>query len=144
MDNFRKLLPTLILYQHNLHVLHWKLRGVDFDPVHSLLGEYYETLAGFVDEVGEISLMLGIEPMGLKESIDFLLELPEEFEELKGSESFSSLDCFSKINNYFTQLIGLYNASYQDITEPNIVNKLQEQAYWFVKECKYKNNQRLK
>lgn len=139
------LLAALILAQHNTHVLHWRLTGVDFDPTHSLMDDYYDAIGGFVDEVAEMGMQVDIAPVGLHEVFDVLSKSDKfTFESLTGKESFTSTECFGKIQTIYGTLIALYDDVINNGNLPgDIVNKLQEHQQWFRKQTMYKNRRRL-
>jgi DNA-binding ferritin-like protein len=143
--NLKNLLSALILHHHNFRILHWNVSGVDFDPVHSLMGDYYDKLGGLVDDVAEICISLGIQPVNLHEALELLGNDGEEkYLELSGGTLFTSKDCFEKSEIIFRQLINMYQKLYSDKSIPeSIINVLQEHQQWFRKECEYKNKRRL-
>lgn len=145
MNKFQRLLSALILYSHNVRILHWKVKGVDFDTVHALFGDYQGKLDGLVDDIAEIGLQLDIQPVSLRVAIE-TLENDNDFDYLmlEGDESFSSFSAFEKISGMFKVLIDLYEDLCCDDNVPaDVANKMQEHTYWLRKELQYKNRQRL-
>lgn len=138
------LLSCLILYKHNVHILHWKLKGLDFDPVHGLIGDYYSSMEGFIDDVAECSMQIGCEPVTLQQALNILEnDSDNSFISLE-IQDYSSSECFEKIKIMFDQLIELYDKIYQNKDIPDsIINLLQEQQQWFRKEGHYKNRRRI-
>lgn len=140
----KKLLAALILYHFNTRILHWKLTGTDFDPVHELLGDYYDQLGVFIDDIAEIGLILEINPINIAEAITVLENDGGDFMMLNGSENLSSKDCFEKIKFMFGSLISIYEELYKDESIPaDVINKLQEHSFWLRKELSFKNVRRL-
>ena len=43
----------LTLTENNMRVIHWKLKGDDFNVTHSRYGMYYEKLGEMMDETAE-------------------------------------------------------------------------------------------
>lgn len=145
MQNLQRLLACLMLYNSNIHVLHWKIKGVDFDPVHTLIGGYYDLIDTYIDDVAEICLQVGVDPVSVPEAIKMLGDDPATtFMILRGSDNFSSNEAFEKLDIMFKDLISLYDAVYKDSAIPaSIINTLQEQQQAIRKECCYKNTRRL-
>lgn len=145
MYNFKKLAALLICYQHNVRMLHWKVKGVDFDEAHELLGDYYDKMSVFLDDVSELGMMVGEDPICITEAFKILMDDNElKCIELQGNECFTSREAFEKIGFMFDQLIDLYDVFNKDTTLPiSIINTLQEQQHWFRKECHYKNRRRV-
>lgn len=145
MMNFKKLLSILILHHHNLRVLHWNVVGNDFDPVHGLLGGYYEQVSDYVDEVAELGISLNVNPVSLHEALNILgSDEDDSYIELNAEKVYDSKACFETIQKIFMQIIVAYETIYTDKTIPaSIINKLQEHQQYFRKECEYKNKRRL-
>jgi DNA-binding ferritin-like protein len=141
---FKTLLSALILHSHNVRMLHWNVTGIDFDPVHKTLDNYYGMLDGFVDEIAEIGLQVGIEPVGLFEALATLKDDSRPYTNLLGSKKFTSTEAFTYIGVIFTTLIALYTNVCKDTSlPPDIINKLEEHMYLLRKELQYKNVSRL-
>lgn len=142
--NWRQLLALLMIYTHNVHVLHWNVTGLDFDPTHAKLDEYYEEMNSYVDDIAEMGLELGIRPVGYTEAIDVLDDPEVHYLLLRGSETFKSHDAWEAIRNMFIQLVDFYESMTKQSDLPgDVVNKLQEHQQWFRKQVSYKNRQRL-
>lgn len=145
MGNIQKLLAVLILYKHNTHILHWNIHGLDFDPTHALLSEYYTQIEEYIDDIAELGIQLGIQPISLQKALSILQNDSESgFLSLEGDEEFTSNECYGHIDMMFNQLINIYESITKDSNIPgDIVNKLQEHQQWFRKQCRYKNKRRL-
>lgn len=140
----RRLLSVLTLYQSNVKILHWKLTTTDFDTVHSLMSEYEEKLGEFIDDIAEIGLQIETNPVNIVEAINLLNGDEAQYMSISGYEDFTPKTCFEKIDFMFSNLLSLYESHYNDESlAPDIVNVLQEHAYWLRKELRYKNKRRL-
>lgn len=140
------LLSTLIVYSHNMRVLHWKVTGTDFDPTHSVFDSYAEKLNELVDEVAEIGIQVNTEPVSQLTAIEILKNDQEfKFVIIEGNETFTSRKAFETADLMFDTLIRIYEKTYKtDDLPDDIVNKLQEHSYLLRKEYQYKNKMRLK
>lgn len=145
MNEFQRLLASLILFTHNTKILHWKIGGVDFDPVHEKLGSYYALLDGLIDEIAEIGMQFDINPVGLFTALQLLeTDTGYNYLVLDGTESFDSKKAFENIQIMFTSLLSLYEkACSVKIITSDVVNKLEEHMFIIRKELSYKNKQRL-
>jgi DNA-binding ferritin-like protein len=142
--NYKLLLAKLIACHHNLRILHWNVYGLDFDPVHQLLGDYYEQLSDFVDSVAELGMQVNISPLGLTEAVSLLETDAGEHEILLGDDKFSSSSVFNAINRMFGSLIDQYDSVIEAKGLPSdIINKLEEQQQWFRLQRDYKNKKRM-
>lgn len=140
----QRLLAVLILYHFNLRILHWRLTGPNFDPVHSLMGDYYEKFGGFIDDVAEIGMQVGTDPINVTDAVHLLESDGGKYMVLNGSENFDPVRCFEKVNFIFESTLSLYETTYSDSNLPeDISNALQEHAYWIRKELRYKNKRRM-
>ena len=59
MNELLKVFNTLVLYDYNIRILHWKAKGLDFGTKHALMDDYHSQLNSYVDEVGEMLMMTG-------------------------------------------------------------------------------------
>ena len=74
----KEITDYLNVYLANLNVLasnvrnyHWNIVGENFFEFHEHLGEIYDTLSNYIDQIAEDILMLGFKPIGnLKTSIE--------------------------------------------------------------------------
>jgi len=145
LDCLQRLMAAQILFQHNLKILHWNVIGLDFDPVHELLGGYYEYFNDLIDDTAEFCKSLSVNVISLHEAMEILENDDIAFMSINGSDSFVSKDCFEKVGNMFDIMIKLYDMAFTYDTIPaSIVNKMQESQQWFRKESHFKNRQRLR
>lgn len=57
-------LADLVVEYHKIQNLHWYVKGSGFFTAHAKLEEYYDALAGQIDEVAEAILQIGGKPLG--------------------------------------------------------------------------------
>lgn len=146
MKAFKELLAYLIVSQVNFRNLHWVTTGIDFFPVHEKMGEYYACLDGYIDEIAEISLMLGYGVVNIKDAMEILSESEKEFtvtdiEDKKAKDIFEES---KKIWETISELIGHITEDDNLKLPSHIVSKLDEMQYNAFKEAKYKLTQLLK
>lgn len=53
MDNIYKLLASLIVLRHNLHLAHWNVVGDNFMEIHKLFEKQYNTILLLIDRLAE-------------------------------------------------------------------------------------------
>ena len=70
-QQLNNLLSNLVVEYHKLQNFHWYVKGKDFFQVHAKLEDLYNGINGMIDEVAEVMLMEGIEPVAsLKEFLE--------------------------------------------------------------------------
>ena len=104
------LLADLAIETHKLQQLHWYVKGPDFFQAHAQLEGFYDQVAAIVDEVAEIMLMCGMEPIS---TVDEFLKATG-IEESKG-EFVTSKVAFAAVAKDFEHIL-------------ESVKKLKEQA----------------
>jgi len=141
----QRLLSVLVVYAHNMKVLHWKVTGTDFDPTHSVFDEYAKKLNEFVDEVAEICIQLNTNPVSYSFALD-VLEKDSLFKYFiaDADRNYTSKEAFEAANVMFDTIIAVYEMVNKNQAIPeDIRNKLQEHSYFVRKEFMYKNKMRL-
>ena len=69
MATFETYHALLTLTENNMRVIHWKLKGDDFDVTHSRYGMYYEKLGEMMDETAEQMITMGHTPMNISNAL---------------------------------------------------------------------------
>ena len=72
MATFETYHALLTLTENNMRVIHWKLKGNDFDVVHPRYGMYYEKLGEMMDETAEVMITMGHIPMNINNTLMYL------------------------------------------------------------------------
>ena len=142
MNNFKKLLALLTVYQYNIRVLHWKISGLDFDDKHSLFGSYYEEFDGFIDKVSELSMQLGNDPISFNEVHSLCENMEENVIICQGTTNYSNIDALKMIGTMFEQLI-IVIESCQEGVPSDIQSELDDIKQYLRLESRYKNRRRL-
>lgn len=141
-ERYKELLALLIVVSHNMRVLHWCVRGLDFDPTHAMLGEYYAQFSDYTDEVAEMGMQIGVEPLGIFAAVQTAAKGWGAEMLTGGTQTYTSAECYSIIDAQFSKLLSQYEATYQSVPA-DIQNRLQEHAQWVRKQLHYKNRHRL-
>ena len=145
MNELLKLFNTLVLYNYNFRVLHWKVVGLDFGTKHELMDDYHSELNSMTDEIAEIILMLhGSLPSFQGINMYAQNDASETYTMLSGEDTFTVERLLEISRKMFTQLIDFYEAAIKSDLPGDIVNKLQEHQYWLRKETRYKLDSYLK
>lgn len=72
--DFKKLIAMLIIQRSNFQILHWKVRGEDFDNMHAnVTNGYYEMVSSDIDDVVEVAMRLDINPVNHIEACKIVL-----------------------------------------------------------------------
>ena len=147
MSHLEKIFNALVLYCYNMRALHWKIKGLSFDTKHELADNYHEKLAGFVDDIAEILMMLGNAPKDLRTVVGNIGSDENEGYLLiscEGNTYYTEEQMLRSINQMFNHLIALYESACNDGNLPgDVVSKLQEHEYFFRLESRYKGKNRL-
>lgn len=53
MNEFARLISTLLASRTQAHIFHWQVQGVGSDAAHRALGEYYDEIVDLVDGIVE-------------------------------------------------------------------------------------------
>ena len=69
MATFETYHALLTLTENNMRVIHWKLKGDDFDVVHPRYASYYEKLGEMMDETAEQMITMGHAPMNISNTL---------------------------------------------------------------------------
>lgn len=69
MATFETYHALLTLTENNMRVIHWKLKGGDFNVTHSRYGMYYEKLGEMMDETAEQMITMGHTPMNISNAL---------------------------------------------------------------------------
>lgn len=69
MATFETYHALLTLTENNMRVIHWKLKGDDFDVVHPRYASYYEKLGEMMDETAEQMITMGHIPMNISNTL---------------------------------------------------------------------------
>ena len=72
MATFETYHALLTLTENNMRVMHWKLKGDDFDVVHPRYASYYEKLGEMMDETAEQMITMGYIPMNISNTLEHL------------------------------------------------------------------------
>lgn len=144
-QELERIFSALILYRHNIHVLHWNAKGVDFDPVHNLMNEYVSKFNELIDEIAEIMKMVKIMPLCLHDVLQTTHNDTENsYLGLDCHRHYNSKEIFESIRIMFASLITLYDKTINCGCLPSsIISELESHQQWFRKEGSYKNDSRL-
>lgn len=139
LKGLTKLQAMLIIHQYNFRILHWKVTGVDFDPVHALMGEYYEKLGEFIDSIVEISILNGIDVISVLEAASSKV-VPA----LDSKKTYTSKEVFEYTKNIFEDLVECMDEAIEECKHEDVRDEIKTMQFWIRKELSYKNIQRNK
>ncbi|MDD3172182.1 MAG: ferritin-like domain-containing protein [Herbinix sp.] len=146
MDNLKNLFACLVMYKHNLQILHWNSTGIDFSSAHEETDEYIDKFEKMIDEVGEIIKSLGGNPIGLKDCIEILeKDTTEIYFGADASHDYNYEEVLESIDKMFEDLIKLYTKCHED-SSIDIFNKskLHKHGYYCMVEGSYKTKAKRK
>ena len=145
MERLKQLFSALVIYRHNMNILHWKSKGCHFDGLHKLFSDYGDKFNNLIDEVAEIMLIEGENPLCFKHCFETASEDTRDHLILTGGENYDSENSAIAVEKMFETLIDMYTeiAENNDLS-PELQSKFDEHLYWLKLECRYKNVQRMK
>ena len=103
----REFHASISLYKHNHQILHWKVKGAEWDKTHTIMQDYYEKLEADLDLVGEMCLQCGFNPVSVIEAIDIAKESSERRLILGSSDDFFKDEVWEKSSYMFNHLLTL-------------------------------------
>lgn len=138
-----KLISALIVYHHNVKMLHWTCKGKGFDATHEYLDNIAKQLDEYIDVVAEIMMSKGLTIPTLVEAVN-VLEQDDDNEHLviNGSDTHNCGECAEATYRMFCTLYILYEAAHEG-NESDIVSIFDEHMAWIRKEGFYKMKLRL-
>lgn len=139
-SNLNTLFCALILYDYNIRVLHWKVKGIGFGTKHALMDDYHSQLNSYTDEVGEMLMMTGNTQLPTFKEITESVESNEErFILVSGKTYYTPEEVVSDAKKILDHLISIYSSVIESENLPSdIVSVLDEHRYWLRKESAYK------
>ena len=145
MEQFKTLFSALIIYQHNIRVLHWNVAGQCFDCDHEKMGEYVSYFENAIDSLAEIMVQLDIPVDTLNGVIQYASTAENaEFIIVNSDKIYSSKEVYEYIRTMFSHIIELYKAVCSIDTVPHAIRgELESFEYKFRLESNYKNKRRL-
>ena len=145
---FKLLNAVLRLYETNFRLLHWNAAGEEFNDAHkSITEQYYEMLAGVIDEVSEIMGIFDIFPPNYVEVLDIIKEAETRFIIVESGKLYSRADIIKLTNIMFEDIRTLLVSVLEDYTFEDPINagvksKLEDILYRFTFEQQYINKRR--
>lgn len=144
MKKLQVLLSTLMLAESNMRILHWNTVGYGFDGTHSVTSEYYEKIAGLIDDIAEMVILTGGKPVSYREAINYVEHMEEQFIELHGDEGYNREQTWEIIAGMFATIVKLYEeACDEDGLPDDVESELETSQFWFRKELQYKLARRM-
>lgn len=148
-EKLRNLFSVLVVYRHNMQMLHWRVVGPAFDAVHELCDNYTDRFNKMIDSVGEKLLIMGDTPCTLFECLEIVKNLPREFICVEPRD-YCDIECFENIHAMLDSLIKEYNLAIDDCRCSSCTHlpkgaraSLESDLEWLELECYYKNTKRL-
>lgn len=139
LKGLRKLQALLIVHQYNFRILHWNVIGVDFDPVHELMSQYYSKLDEFIDSVVEISVMCGEDIISVMDAV-----ATKSIFTISSKRKYESKEVFKISRALFEEILEGIDEAINDCEHDDVKDELKIIQFWIRKELSYKNARRMK
>lgn len=101
----RRLFALLLFQQHNLHMLHWKASGKNFQKTHEFIDEMYNEMIKHLDTVAEIMLQHDYMPLTFPEVYEELANNDKEFFVISPNNNYSDEEVFKILQVIFRNII---------------------------------------
>lgn len=138
------LLAVLMIYSDNMRVLHWKCCGVDFEPYHELTANYYSKLNDITDEIAEMGMQLGTNPITVLDAKDIITSIDENVLALSAIETYPNTKVLEHIDYMYKHLMTMTTVLRNTDGMPEYLkSELDTIIAYFSKEVLYKNTKRL-
>lgn len=117
----RDLCSTLIVHSHNIHLLHWKVRGDDFVCTHRFMDEIREEIEKSVDIVAEMCMQYGVNPPSLQEALTELDNLDTEVVMVKSDAYYTSKEVYTDAAEILDGIVSALQSTIKD-TDNNLIS----------------------
>ena len=143
IERLQVLFSVVMCYRHNIHMLHWKVAGKDFDTTHKILDNYVSKFNLFVDEIAEMLLSIGGNPLTIQECMNVLVPSDKHILLIESKANYTSDEAYKALDIMFNDLYNIYSEITSTCEYTDCASKLDEHKYWLRVEGLYKNKKRL-
>lgn len=144
-DKMRLYLAALTIYENNMRILHWKLRGPDFHTTHERFGDYYEELGKYMDEAAEQIISMGDDPVNSSDAMEIVRQSDLNGFVLKADADYPDDSAENAAYNMMEQLYKLSSELAGDDSLPiDVSDVFMGHAKYFRIEGMYKLARRIK
>ena len=144
-DKMRLYLAALTIYENNMRILHWKLRGPDFHNTHERFGDYYEELGKYMDEAAEQIISMGGDPVNSSDAMEIVRQSDLNGFVLKADADYPDDSAENAAYNMMEQLYKLSSELAGDDSLPiDVSDVFMGHAKYFRIEGMYKLARRIK
>lgn len=99
-EKMNLLLSDLVAFYHKLQSYHWYVKGRAFYQVHGMLEAYYDEINAQIDEVAEVALMSGLQPVSRMSDFSSITKIEEP-----KNEYISTDDVFESVLRDYNYLL---------------------------------------
>jgi len=148
MELWKELDTVLRVYEQNFRNLHWNAKGPDFDDSHkAITTEYYEMLAGTIDDYAEILCMMNITPANYLDAAQRIQTSENKYVIIDPAKLYNRNEIiefadimFKDIIMLLTQIIELLDRN--EGPSAGIKSELETVLFNYNKQCIYINKRR--
>lgn len=131
----KELLALLMYHSHNVHILHWKTTGLNFQKVHEMMDELYAEMLTHVDLIAEMMLQMDQDPLSFQEMISIIEDLDSE--NINPNISYDEANTFKKVISIFDEIIKHIDRIYESEIPRAMVGQIEEMQSWYMLRSKY-------
>lgn len=144
---FKELLELLVLYAHNMKVIHWNSTGDRFDRIHALADDYHGKICTTADSIGEMIGMLNKEIPSFTDVTDDLKSKDKDFLVMDAKKKYTYQDGVGYIGIMLKDIVSAIEETLdtKEMDEDGNVGikaTLESIHYDYLKELNYFNKRR--
>lgn len=147
MEQLRRLLAILTVYENNFRVLHWMRGGDNFHTDHERLGGYYDQLGDFMDQIAEYLIAEGGNPVTAAEAMEIISGDNLPFIQVESGRSYAGALAdemsYMMFEQLYTATIDTIDAVQNIPTAKTVEDLLTQQSHYYYVEGRYKLGRRL-
>jgi DNA-binding ferritin-like protein len=137
MDKISELIRLIISAQYKMRLTHWRICGNHFDSIHNITDEYVDKLGDLIDELTEMLMSMGGNPVTFSSCND------SELDSMDVGTKIDADIALQIIKSTFQNIIKKYQELSQENLPSVIHSKLDEEEYWFIIENNFKTRLRM-
>ena len=130
---FEDIIKYLKVVYQNIFTLHHNIVSPNFYGDHEKLGEYYEKVQEYIDELVELADTMNLKEPSIIESINYF----RGKETILTSKAYTANESFALVKDYFNKIITILEII-KEKQVGYVKSKLEEIQYYFNIEANYK------
>lgn len=131
-------MALVLFHKHNIHLLHWNLKGDKFLSFHQYFGELYDEMESQIDTITEMYIQEGGTPITYKEMLDLLNADDTDHAYTKSDTLYTMEEAITLAIQIFNEIIDAIDACYDEDSIPRAhKSELETIQGWYMLRAKY-------